>query len=121
LKKKYRIKKNTEIQELMKKKTTVGNSYFVLYYKKNHDNVNFRYAVSVPKKFGKAFERNLMKRRIREIVKTNNFDKQSEFFLITKLKSKDLTFSEIKDKVEELFKRAKLLEERIKWKQKTKY
>lgn len=45
----------------MSKKNTVGNSYFVLYYQKNHDNINFRFAISVSKKIGKAFERNLMK------------------------------------------------------------
>jgi ribonuclease P protein component len=114
LKKKYRIKKSDEIQLLMSKKNTVGNSYFILYYQKNHDFENFRYAISVPKKYGKAHERNLMKRRIREIIKINNFDQTCEFFVIAKVKSKDLNFSEIKDYVEDLFKKANLLKERVK-------
>jgi ribonuclease P protein component len=114
LKKKYRIKKSDEIQQLMNKKNTVGNSYFVLYYQKNHDFKNFRYAISVPKKFGKAHERNLMKRRLREIIKVNRFDESIDFFVIAKAKSKDLSFERIKELVEDLFKKANILEERIK-------
>jgi len=116
LKKKYRIKKNTEIQQLMNKRNTVGNSYFVLYHQRNHDNENFRFAISVPKKYGKAHERNLMKRRIREVIKINNFNNDIEFFLIAKLKSKNLSFSDIKKSLEDLFKKVNTLEERVKWK-----
>lgn len=121
MKKKFRIKKSDEIQQLMSKRNTVGNSYFVLYYQKNHDNVNFRFALSVSKKLGKAHERNLMKRRIREVIKTNSIKNEADFFIIAKLKSKDLVFSEIKNSVEDLLKKANLLEERVKWKQKIKY
>ena len=114
MKKKYRIKKSNEIQQLMSKKKTVGNSYFILYHESKPENENFRYAISVSKKYGKAHERNLMKRRIREIIKVNDFNPSSEFFIIAKLKSKDLGFSKIKDSVEDLFKKAKLLKERVK-------
>ncbi|MFA7075900.1 MAG: ribonuclease P protein component [Candidatus Izemoplasmatales bacterium] len=114
MKKIYHIKKNKEIQQLMSKRNTVGNSYFVLYHQKNHGNLNFRFAISVPKKYGKAHERNLMKRRIREIIKVNDIDSTSEFFLIAKLKSSDLDFSKIKEYVEDLFKKARILKERVK-------
>lgn len=114
MKKKFRIKKSDEIQQLMSKRNTVGNSYFVLYYQKNHDNINFRFALSVSKKFGKAHERNLMKRRLREVIKDITFKSEAEFFIIAKLKSKGLNFSEIKESVEDLLKKANLLEERVK-------
>ncbi|MDY0317856.1 MAG: ribonuclease P protein component [Candidatus Izemoplasmatales bacterium] len=114
MKKKFRIKKSNEIQQLMSKKNTVGNSYFVLYYQKNHDNINFRFAISVSKKIGKAFERNLMKRRIREVIKDCLIRSEAEFFIIAKIKAKDLNFSEIKESVEDLLKKANLLEERVK-------
>jgi ribonuclease P protein component len=109
LKKKYRIKKSSEIQQLMKKKNTVGNSYFVLYYQKNHEIGNFRYAISVPKKYGMAHERNLMKRHLREVVKISDFFDDVEFFIIAKLKSKILNFFEIKSNFEDLLKKANLL------------
>ncbi|MBN2876750.1 MAG: ribonuclease P protein component [Bacilli bacterium] len=109
MKKEYRIKKSNEIQQLIQKKTTVGNGYFVLYYNKNHDCSHFRYALSVPKKFGNAVKRNLMKRRIREIVKDNSFGDQSEFFIVAKIKASTLSFSEIKSNLEKLFAQAKIL------------
>ena len=111
MKKEYRIKKNSEIQQLIKKKTTVGNGYFILYHQKNHENKHFRYALSVPKKYGNAVERNQMKRRIREIVKIHSFLNDVEFFIVVKPKAKSLTFDDIKKFLENLFAQAKILGE----------
>lgn len=112
MKKEYRIKKNSEIQQLINKKTTVGNGYFILYHQKNHENPHFRFAVSVSKKYGNAVERNLMKRRIREVVKVNKFSNEAEFFIVAKIKAKDLEFVEIKTSLENLFAQAKILGEK---------
>ncbi|MCK4551733.1 MAG: ribonuclease P protein component [Tenericutes bacterium] len=109
MKKAYRIKKSNEIQDLIKIKKTVGNSYFILYYNKNHDCENFRYAISVPKKYGNAVFRNLIKRRIREIIKVNNFNDDYDFFIVTKQRVKGLKFKEIKRSLEKLFEKANIL------------
>jgi len=109
LKKEYRIKKSAEIERVMKNRKTVGNSYFILYYQKNHENKNFRYALSVPKKYGNAVYRNLMKRRLREIIKVNSFDETIDFFIVAKPKSRGLSFVEIKKLLENLFAQAKIL------------
>lgn len=111
MKKEYRIKKSSEIQRLIKKKTTVGNGYFILYYLKNHEIKNFRFAISVPKKYGNAVQRNLMKRRIREIVKENIFNNLYDFFIVVKPKAEALGFNEIKKMLEKLFAKAKILGE----------
>jgi ribonuclease P protein component len=111
LKKEYRIKKSSEIQKLIKNKKTVGNSYFVLYYLKNHEIQNFRYALSVPKKYGNAVQRNLMKRRLREIIKVNTFNNEFDFFVVVKTKAKELSFDQINNLIEKLFAKAKILGE----------
>ncbi len=111
LKKEFRIKKNIEIQQLIKNKTTVGNGYFILYYKKNHEFPNFRFALSVPKKFGNAVQRNQMKRRIREIVKVQSFQNDYDFFVVVKPKANELEFGEIKNLLEKLFVKANILGE----------
>ncbi len=112
MKKKFRIKKSNEIQQLIYNKTNVRNKYFIIYYKKNHEKLNFRYALSVPKKFGNAVNRNLMKRRIREVIKINSFDNQYDFFIIAKKNSNELNFKEIKKKLESLFENANILGEK---------
>ena len=71
--KKFILKKNEEIQEVIKKSKKVINKYFVVYYAKN-DKENNRYCISVSKKIGKAHTRNLYKRRIKDIISKNNFN-----------------------------------------------
>ena len=112
MKKEYRIKKSTEIQQLIRKRNTVGNSYFILYFNENHENINFRYALSVPKKYGNAVKRNLMKRRIREIIKVQQFKQQYDFFIVVKNKAKNLAFEEIQTLLKNLFVKANILGEK---------
>jgi ribonuclease P protein component len=111
LKKKYRIKKSDDIQSLMKKKKTVGDGYFVIYFNKNHDQENFRFALSVPKKYGNAVDRNLMKRRLREVIKPLNINHQFDFFIIAKINSRTLKFKEVKNHIHQLLKKAKILKD----------
>ena len=113
MKKEYRIKKSNEIQSLMKNKRSVGNGYFVVYHQKNHENKHFRFAISVPKKFGIAVKRNLMKRRIREIIKDLQIKDEMNFFIIAKIKSKDLNFIDIKKEITQLLNKAKILKDGI--------
>jgi len=112
LKKEYRIKKSAEIQDIIHNRVTIGNSYFVIYYMKNHDHNTFRYALSVPKKYGNAVKRNLMKRRIREVIKVNDFKDDYDFFIVAKIKSNALRFEKIKRILEKLFAKADILGEK---------
>ena len=51
--KKYIIKKNEEIQQIIGYSNKKVNKYFVIYFRKNNYNFN-RYCISVSKKIGKA-------------------------------------------------------------------
>lgn len=116
MKKKYRIKSNSDIQSLMRKNQTVGNSYFIVYYSENHDNINFRFAIAVSKKYGNAVERNLMKRRVREIIRLSEIKQNYDFFIIAKLKAKTLNFNDIKLNITKLLKKANILKGGRIWK-----
>ncbi|MCL2522140.1 MAG: ribonuclease P protein component [Erysipelotrichales bacterium] len=99
MKKIYRIKKNTEIEELVKKKKSVGNKYFVIYYAANkHD--HFRYCVSVSKKYGIAVERNKIKRQIRAILAARMiYYAKNDFLVAIKPTSKELPFDKIEENI----------------------
>lgn len=109
MEKAYRVKKSAEIERIMSRKASVGDGYFVVYKDENKESEHFRFAISVPKKYGTAVERNLMKRRIREIVRHAAILESSEFFIIVKPKAADLSFEEISTRLLQLFARAKIL------------
>lgn len=100
MKKEYRIKKSEEIETLVKAKKSVGNKFFVIYKSFDHANTHFRYAVSVSKKYGKAVERNLVKRRVRHVVDNLiDLDNTMNFFIVIKPTVKELDFEQIKNQL----------------------
>jgi len=110
MEKAYRVKKNTEIEKIIQKRDSVGDGFFVIYKAQNLSTGHFRFAVSVSKKYGIAVERNLMKRRVREVVGATDFLSQYDFIIIAKPVSKSMSFQEIEADLHKLFARAKINE-----------
>ena len=108
MKKEYRIKKNQEIESVLIEKNSIASKYFVIYKKENHENVHFRYAISVPKKYGNAVNRNLMKRRIRSVVRDIELVNDYDFFIVVKSQASILSFDQIKKELLSLFTNLKL-------------
>ncbi|QVK21244.1 ribonuclease P protein component [Mycoplasmatota bacterium] len=113
MKKKYRIKKSDEIVQILKKRKTVGNKYFVIYKSENRKITNFRYAVSVNKKYGNAVERNHIKRQVREIIQKNSSNlEKMDIFIVIKLVARELKFKEIEENIIKLLKKAEMFRRR---------
>ncbi len=112
MKKEYRIKKNSEIDAIFKKKISKSNSYYAIYQSSDPQASHFRYALSIGKKYGNAVKRNFAKRRIRMIVteQSNNIKSDVCFVMVIKPKSKDLSYNEMRQHLNELMKKSKLLE-----------
>ena len=110
MKKEFRVKKSEDIEKILNRKNSVGDSYFSVYKRETVNQPHFRFAVSVSKKFGGAVERNRIKRRVREVVKVLKFIPNVDVFIIIKSKSNTLSFQEIQTDLEKLFARAKILE-----------
>ena len=107
--KEYHIKKNQEIEKIIKHKRSVGNKYFAIYTYKNEETSHYRFALSIGKKFGIAVLRNQMKRRVREIIK-NNIDliNNLDYVFVIKPLSKELDFKQIEKNIIYLLKKEEI-------------
>lgn len=98
--KKFIIRKNEEIQEIIKRSNKKYNKFFVIYCAKNSLGYN-RFCISVGKKIGKAHTRNLYKRRIKDILMKNNIDSSNDYVIILRTDILGNSYQKISD---ELFK-----------------
>ena len=104
MKKENRIKKSHEIASIVKLKNKVVNKNFVIYFQKKSVEKN-RFAFSVSKKYGHAFERNKAKRISREIFrKYVNQNLSLDFVIVIKKELKDSTYIELEKEAEFLMK-----------------
>lgn len=112
MKKKYRIKKSSEIDAIFKVKKVKSDSYFAIYQSDDTQGEHFRFALSIGKKYGNAVARNLAKRRIRMIVSEfkDQFICNKLFVVVIKPQAYDLSYQEMMDKLIVLFKKSKLME-----------
>ncbi len=101
--KKYIIRKNEEIQKIIKKSKKIINKYFIIYYSSNSYNYN-RYCISVSKKIGKAHVRNLYKRRIKDILIKNSINFSKDYVIILRVNILTLTYAQIRDSLIKILK-----------------
>lgn len=67
MRKRNRIKKNEDFQNVFKNGTSMANRQFVIYMLDQPNEKEFRIGLSVSKKIGKAVIRNQVKRYIRQV------------------------------------------------------
>lgn len=120
--KKYIIKKKSEISNVIRSKERSGNSYFVIYKKYNYKNVNFKFALSIGKKYGNAVARNKIKRQLRSIVRENKdkINRNIEFVIVIKPQANQLQYNEINESITDLLKKINIMET-TKWKKVTEF
>ena len=101
--KKYIIRKNEEISNIVKTGKKIVNKYYVIYYKDNEYKHN-RYCVSVSKKIGKANVRNLFKRRIKDILMKNNINYSCDYVIILRNQILGINYDVMKDELIKILK-----------------
>jgi ribonuclease P protein component len=111
MKKEYRVKKSEEIEKIIKARQSVGNKYYILYKMKNNETSHFRYATSVSKKLGKANIRNRLKRQVVSIIDNLpiNLNLNYDVFIIVRKTILDIDYDTMKNELEYLFVKGKLL------------
>lgn len=110
MKKQYRVKKNKDIEQILKEKKSVSNSCFIIYSKKTDETNHFRYAISVNKKIGNAVVRNRLKRQVRVLVREFNLINGVDFFIIVRKKALELEFDKLHIEMNYLFHKLNLLQ-----------
>lgn len=92
--KQYRLKKSFLIEQLFKKRQSVGNSFYVIYFNFSTEETS-KVAFSVSKKLGNAVFRNKEKRILREIMR-KNMDRINnyELLIVEKRNAINLSFIE---------------------------
>ena len=101
--KKFIIRKNEEIVDIVKTGKKLINKYYVIYIKDNNLSYN-RFCVSVSKKIGKANVRNLYKRKIKDILLKNKIDKNNDYVIILRNLVVGSTYEKLKNELLELLK-----------------
>lgn len=113
MKKKYRLKKSHEIASVVLKRQRVFSEHYVVYFLLNkekesnktiNDEINTKIAISVSKKYGKAFERNKAKRIVREITRQNlSLLNNKKIVIVVKQNAKNVEFYTLKQELEKTF------------------
>lgn len=109
MKKSLRLTKNLEFIHVYKTGRRLSSPFFTMYIKKNDFNFS-RLGVSVSKKVGKSVVRNKIKRRIKEIIRTNydNIKKGYDIVFSVKPLSAQLDFKTMEKELKGLMKRGRI-------------
>lgn len=93
MKKRYRIKKNEEFQQIIHNGKKVVARGFIVYYDKSVMLMNDRVGISVSKKLGNAVERNKIKRQVRMMVnEITNFNHGLDIVIIVRNRFNDRSY-----------------------------
>jgi ribonuclease P protein component len=91
------IKKQEEINNVIKTGYLLKNKYFFLYYKNNESKYH-RFCICVSKKLGNAVIRNKNKRQIKDIIDKSNFVFESniDYVIILRKEISDISYEDKK-------------------------
>lgn len=111
LKTENRLKKNQDFRFIYKRGKSTANRDFVVYYKKNSLGYS-RIGFSVSKKIGKAWKRNEIKRRLREILRKNQYllSKSYDIIIIVRQTIKDIDYFAMEKSLNHALKGSELLD-----------
>lgn len=99
----HRLKKKVQFNYIFRKGERKSSKHFCLFIVKSKYS-NYKIGYSISKKIGKANKRNLLKRRLKEIVRLNNLaQKGFNYVLQARIGASELNYQEIEKQVNNLF------------------
>ena len=107
----HRLKKKVQFNYIFRKGERKSSKHFSLFTIKSKY-FNYKIGYSISKKVGKAHDRNLLKRRLKEIIRLNNLPQSGFNYIVqAKIGASELSFIEIEKQIIRLFKQ----EAKVKW------
>lgn len=105
----HRLKKNSQFNYIYRKGERAVTKHFVLFMVKSKYS-NYKIGYAVTKKIGKAWKRNLLRRRLKEIVRLNNLAQEGRNYILQAREGAgDIAFEELKNEILKLFDKGKKL------------
>ena len=103
MKKKERIKKKLEFDEIIKTTKSKKNAFFVVHFIPKKE-LKSRFGIAVGTKVGNAVTRNKLKRQLREIIneEKNLFSNEQDYIIIVRKQCLELNYKQMKEKLTEL-------------------
>lgn len=98
----HRLKKNSQFNYVYKKGEKVHTENFTLFVVKSKF-FCYKIGFSISKKLGKANKRNLLKRRLREIIRKTSVPPYFNFVLLCREEAINLSFEELSKEISHLF------------------
>ena len=97
------IKKQDEINNVIKNGKLLRNKYYYLYYI-NNETKYYRFCICVSKKLGNAVVRNKNKRQIKDIIDKSNltFKKELDYVIILRKEISNVSYNDKKEYLLEL-------------------
>ena len=104
------IKKNTEYKTVYNCNNSISDYNLVLFFKKNNLGYN-RFGFTTAKKIKKAVSRNLIRRRLKEIVRLNeyNFKDGHDIVIMARVNATESDYKSLEKSYIKLMQRKKLL------------
>jgi len=106
----HRLKKNSQFNYIYRKGQRVSSKHFVLFMVKSKY-PTYKIGYGITKKIGKAWKRNLLRRRLKEIVRINGLAQNGRNYILQAREAAgDIEFNILQEEILKLFEKGKRLE-----------
>ncbi len=110
MKKKYRVKKQTDFKAIFNQRNSTANRQFIVYQLDKENQQFFRVGLSVSKKLGNAVVRNHTKRYIRQILteEKDSISVGKDYVIIARKPCVEMNYTDFKKSLIHVLKKAKV-------------